>query len=61
MPARMFTQVLSTANKLMAHLGDERLPAWWIRAPILRGSNAATSRGLHHTSLKADHRLFTRR
>ena len=61
MPARMFTQVIGPANNLMAHLGDERRPAWWVRAPIFRGSNTATSRGLHHTPLNGDHSLFTRR
>jgi sterol desaturase/sphingolipid hydroxylase (fatty acid hydroxylase superfamily) len=60
MPALMITQVIGTANNLMAHLGYELLPAWWIRAPLLRWSNTATFHSLHHTQYKGNYGLFTR-
>ncbi|MCK6518526.1 sterol desaturase family protein [Myxococcota bacterium] len=60
MPALMVTQLIGTANNLMAHLGYELLPVWWIRAPGLRWTNTATFHSLHHTQLKGNYGLFTR-
>jgi sterol desaturase/sphingolipid hydroxylase (fatty acid hydroxylase superfamily) len=53
-------QGIGFANNLMAHLGYELLPAWWLRAPGLRWSNTATFHSLHHTRHRGNFGLFTR-
>lgn len=60
MPVLMATQAVGLANNLMAHLGYELLPAWWIRTPLLRWSNTATFHSLHHTQYRGNYGLFTR-
>lgn len=60
MPALMAAQAAGLANNVMAHLGYELLPAWWIRAPGLRWSNSATFHSLHHARFNGNFGLFTR-
>lgn len=60
MPVLMVVQGVGFANNVMAHLGYELLPAWWVRAPGLRWSNTATFHSLHHTRFKGNYGLFTR-
>ena len=59
-PTLVAAHVVGTFNNVMAHLGYELLPAWWIRAPLLRWSNTATFHSLHHTQYKGNYGLFTR-
>ncbi len=60
LPVLATVQVLGTTNNLMAHLGFELLPAWWLRVPGLRWSNTATFHSLHHTRFRGNYGLFTR-
>lgn len=60
MPVLMAAQVIGSLNNVMAHLGHELLPSWWIRAPLLRWSNTATFHALHHERFKGNYGLFTR-
>lgn len=59
-PVLGLVQGIGFANNLMAHLGYELLPAWWLRAPGLRWTNTATFHSLHHTRHRGNFGLFTR-
>lgn len=54
------TQAVGLINNVMAHLGYELLPAWWVRAPLLRWTNTATFHSQHHSSPRGNYGLFTR-
>jgi sterol desaturase/sphingolipid hydroxylase (fatty acid hydroxylase superfamily) len=54
------TQLVGLANNVMAHLGYELLPAWWLRAPLLRWTNTATFHSLHHQRVHGNYGLFSR-
>ena len=60
LPVLMFTQGVGLANNLMAHLGYELLPRWWVDVPILRWSNSATFHSMHHVRFKGNYGLFLR-
>lgn len=60
LPVLSAAQAFGFANNLMAHLGYELLPSWWVRAPLLRWSNTATFHSLHHARLKGNYGLVTR-
>lgn len=60
LPVLIAVQVAGLANNIMAHLGYELLPAWWLRVPVLRWSNTATYHSLHHTRFNENYGLFTR-
>jgi sterol desaturase/sphingolipid hydroxylase (fatty acid hydroxylase superfamily) len=60
LPLLMAAQGVGLANNVMAHLGYELLPSWWIRAPLLRWTNTATFHALHHERFKGNYGLFTR-
>jgi Delta7-sterol 5-desaturase len=60
LPALGVLQGVGLANNVMAHLGYELLPRWWLRAPLLRWSNTSTFHNLHHTRLQGNYGLFTR-
>ncbi len=60
LPALGLLQGIGLANNVMAHLGYELLPRWWLRAPLLRWTNTATFHNLHHTRLQGNYGLFTR-
>ena len=59
-PVLMAVQVAGLSNNVMAHLGYELLPAWWVRAPVLRWSNSATFHSLHHARFNGNYGLFSR-
>jgi sterol desaturase/sphingolipid hydroxylase (fatty acid hydroxylase superfamily) len=60
LPALGLLQGVGLANNVMAHLGYELLPRWWVRAPLLRWTNTSTFHNLHHTRLQGNYGLFTR-
>lgn len=60
LPALGLLQGFGLANNVMAHLGYELLPRWWVRAPLLRWTNTSTFHNLHHTRLQGNYGLFTR-
>lgn len=60
MPALIATQLIGLINNLMAHLGFELFPRWWVRSPVLRWSNTATFHSLHHQYSRGNYGLFTR-
>ena len=60
LPVLVVVQGVGLANNLMAHLGYELLPVWWLRVPLLRWSNTATFHSLHHTRYKGNYGLLTR-
>lgn len=53
-------QGIGLANNVMAHLGYELLPRWWVRVPGLRWTNSATFHSMHHTEFRGNYGLFTR-
>jgi len=60
MTALVAAQVVGLLNNVMAHLGYELLPRWWVRAPLLRWTNTATFHSLHHQRYRGNFGLLTR-
>ena len=60
LPVIGVVQVLGLSNNVMAHLGYELLPRWWVKVPVLRWSNSATFHALHHQRSMGNYGLFTR-
>lgn len=52
--------VIGTANNVMAHLGYEFLPKWWVKVPLLKWTNTATFHSLHHAKSHGNYGLFSR-
>lgn len=53
-------QVVGLANNVMAHLGYEFLPRWYVRIPPFRWMTSATYHNLHHTRFHGNYGLMFR-
>ena len=60
LPMLAAVQVVGLLNNLIAHLGYEFMPRWFIRIPPFRWLTTSTYHNLHHTKLDGNYALFFR-
>ena len=53
-------QVVGLVNNIVAHLGYEFMPRWFIRVPPFKWMTTSTFHNLHHTRLDGNYALFFR-
>ena len=53
-------QVVGLVNNIVAHLGYEFMPRWFIRVPPFKWMTTSTFHNLHHTRFNGNYALFFR-
>ena len=59
-PVLATLQVVGLVNNIVAHLGYEFMPRWFIRVPPFRWLTTSTYHNLHHSRLDGNYALFFR-
>ncbi|MFZ6184456.1 sterol desaturase family protein [Nannocystis pusilla] len=59
-PVLAALQIVGLVNNIVAHLGYEFMPRWFIRVPPLKWLTTSTYHNLHHTRFSGNYALFFR-
>jgi sterol desaturase/sphingolipid hydroxylase (fatty acid hydroxylase superfamily) len=59
-PVLVALQVVGLVNNIVAHLGYEFMPRWFIRVPPFKWMTTSTFHNLHHTRFNGNYALFFR-